>query len=194
MAKAPKDMAASVRQRLFNLACEKGLVFDAVLVAFGLERLIYRLSISTHCDGFVLNGGMLVALRTSGSGRFTCDIDILALESDDKANFRWRFSEKVMAAEWWPWDPLPARESAIESCWETMSLDHQKTSHWARAGAFHDSWSGNCCNPRNTKPGSRARAQNRPNQKHDTCPGEPLISDCSRPPEVASHRHPSFPR
>ena len=81
MAKAPKDMAASVWQRLLNLARKKGLAFDAVLVAFGLERLIYRLSISTHCDGFVLKGGMHVALRTSGSGRFTCDIDILALGS-----------------------------------------------------------------------------------------------------------------
>ena len=62
MAKAPKNMAASVRQRLFDLAREKGQAFDAVLVAFGLERLIYRLSISTHRDRFVLKGGMLVTL------------------------------------------------------------------------------------------------------------------------------------
>lgn len=125
MAKAPKDMAASVRQRLFNLACEKGLAFDAVLVAFGLERLIYRLSISTHCDGFVLKGGMLVALRTSVSGRFTCDIDILALGSDDKAKFRWRLSEKAMGSAARAGSPLGYRQLKVAP--GTINLDRRKS-------------------------------------------------------------------
>ena len=43
MAKLPKDIAASVRQRLLNLARQERQVFDVVLVAFGLERLVYRL-------------------------------------------------------------------------------------------------------------------------------------------------------
>ena len=60
MAKQPKDIAASVRQRLLNLAREEGQVFDVVLVAFGLERLVYRLSVSEYRDRFVLKGGMLV--------------------------------------------------------------------------------------------------------------------------------------
>ena len=38
------------------------------------------------------------------------------------------------------------------------------------AGEFHCSWRGNYCNPRNIKPGRRARAQNRPNQKNETHP------------------------
>ena len=45
MAKPPKDIAASVRQRLLNLARQEGQVFDVVLVAFGLERLVYRLRV-----------------------------------------------------------------------------------------------------------------------------------------------------
>ena len=42
MAKAPKDLAASVRQRLLDLARRDGRVFDVVLVTYGLERLLYR--------------------------------------------------------------------------------------------------------------------------------------------------------
>ena len=83
------------------------------LAEFGFKRLMQRLSNSTHRDGFVLKGGMLVALWTSCSGRFTSDIDILSLGSDDKTNFCWRFSKKAMATEWWPWDPLPAREAHV---------------------------------------------------------------------------------
>jgi len=60
MADPPKNIAASVRQRLLNLAQERGQAFDVVLVAFALERLIYRLSISEYRNRFVLNGGMLV--------------------------------------------------------------------------------------------------------------------------------------
>lgn len=84
MAKVPKNMAASVRQRLLNLARKNGQAFEAVLVAFGLERLIYRLSISNHRDRFVLKGGMLVTLWTTDSGRFTRDIDFLFFGTDDE--------------------------------------------------------------------------------------------------------------
>ena len=64
MADKPKNIAASVRQRLLNLARAEGQAFDVVLVAFGLERFIYRLSVSAHRDRFVLKGGMLVTLWT----------------------------------------------------------------------------------------------------------------------------------
>lgn len=63
MAKAPKNIAASVRQRLLNLARENGRDFQTVLVAFGLERLIYRLSISEFRDRFILKGGILPAAQ-----------------------------------------------------------------------------------------------------------------------------------
>ena len=71
MAKLPKDIAASFRQRLLNLARQEGQVFDVVLVAFGLERLVYRLSVSDYRDRFVLKGGMFVsggAIVGHGSG------------------------------------------------------------------------------------------------------------------------------
>ena len=85
MAKQPNDIAASVRQRLLNLARQEGQVFDVVLVAFGLERLVYRLSVSDYRGRFVLKGGMLVTLWTADTGRFTRDIDFLAFGSDEEA-------------------------------------------------------------------------------------------------------------
>ena len=60
MAKAPRDMGASVRARLLNLARERGQVFDLLLTRYALERLLYRLSISAHRDRFLLKGAMLL--------------------------------------------------------------------------------------------------------------------------------------
>ena len=56
MAKSPTNIATSVRQRLLNLARSEGRDFQTLLVAFGLERLIFRLSKSPHRDKFVLKG------------------------------------------------------------------------------------------------------------------------------------------
>ena len=93
MAKQPKDIAASVRQRLLSLARAEGQLFDVVLVAFGLERLVYRLSVSEYRDRFVLKGGMLVTLWTADTGRFTRDIDFLAFGSDEEAELKTAFSQ-----------------------------------------------------------------------------------------------------
>ncbi len=93
MAKQPKDIAASVRQRLLNIARAESQVFDVVLVSFGLERLIYRLSISDHSNKFVLKGGMLVTLWTSNPGRFTRDVDFLGFGKDDETELKNVFGE-----------------------------------------------------------------------------------------------------
>lgn len=93
MAKQPKAIAASVRQRLLNLARAEGQLFDVVLVAFGLERLVYRLSVSEYRNRFVLKGGMLVTLWTADTGRFTRDIDFLAFGSDDEAELKTAFPQ-----------------------------------------------------------------------------------------------------
>ena|ERR1700722_402939 len=60
MAKAPRNIGASIRARLLNLARERGQVFDLLLTRYALERLLYRLSISDHRDRFVLKGAILV--------------------------------------------------------------------------------------------------------------------------------------
>ena len=77
MADRPRNSPDSVRQRLLNIAREQGHVFEVVLVTYGLERLLYRLSISEHRDSFVLKGGMLVTLWTGDENRVTRDADFL---------------------------------------------------------------------------------------------------------------------
>lgn len=95
MAKSPSNIAASVRQRLLNLARSEGRDFQTLLVAFGLERLIYRLSKSPHRDKFVLKGGMLVTLWTTDPGRFTRDIDFLAFGETEYATLTSIFAETL---------------------------------------------------------------------------------------------------
>jgi len=93
MAKSPTNIAASVRQRLLNLARSEGRDFQTLLVAFGLERLIYRLAKSPYRDRFVLKGGMLVTLWTTDPGRFTRDIDFLAFGETEDATLTSIFAE-----------------------------------------------------------------------------------------------------
>ena len=93
MAKAAKNLAASIRQRLLNLSREQGRVFEVVLVSYGLERLIYRLSISTHRDNFVLKGGMLVTLWTAHEKRVTRDADFLGHGDAGEDHLRTVFEE-----------------------------------------------------------------------------------------------------
>ena len=78
MAKKPKNIAASVRHKLLNLSRTEGRSFDTVLFAFGLERFIYRLSLSSYRNRFVLKGGMLVIFFTKNKGRTTRDVDLLS--------------------------------------------------------------------------------------------------------------------
>lgn len=77
MAKAPTNLARSVKHRLLNFAREEGAVFDVILVRFALERLLYRLSISSHKERFVLKGGMLVTAWLEDDNRVTRDADFL---------------------------------------------------------------------------------------------------------------------
>jgi hypothetical protein len=79
----PKDVAASVRQRLLNRARETGQDFQRVLVRYGIERLLYRLSRSPHRDRFVLKGAMLFAAWAEAPFRSTGDLDLLGFGSND---------------------------------------------------------------------------------------------------------------
>ncbi|AGY59527.1 nucleotidyl transferase AbiEii/AbiGii toxin family protein [Gloeobacter kilaueensis] len=73
-----KNMAASVRMRLLALAKERKEDFNLVLERYGLERVLFRLSNSSHVDRFVLKGGLLVSLWAKDTYRPTRDADMLA--------------------------------------------------------------------------------------------------------------------
>ena len=70
---------ASTKARLKNIAEKNGKNFQDILIAYGLERTIYRLSKSKYLDRFVLKGGIfLYAISGGNYARATVDIDLLA--------------------------------------------------------------------------------------------------------------------
>lgn len=78
-----KDLAASVRARLLNIAKTQGADFNQVLVRFALERMLYRLSQSKHADRFLLKGALLFTLWYDMPHRPTRDADLLGFGSSD---------------------------------------------------------------------------------------------------------------
>ena len=52
--------ADSVKARLKNFAVSSGCTFQDALVYYGLERTIYRLSVSPYASHFVLKGGIFL--------------------------------------------------------------------------------------------------------------------------------------
>lgn len=71
------NVAASVRQRLSNLAKNEKVDFSVILTRYSLERFLYRLGLSAYREQFLLKGAMLFDLWFSASSRPTRDIDLL---------------------------------------------------------------------------------------------------------------------
>ena len=78
-----KNLAASVRTRLLNVAKAQGADFNQVLVRFALERILYRLSQSAHADHFLLKGALLFTLWYDMPHRTTRDADLLGFGPSD---------------------------------------------------------------------------------------------------------------
>jgi len=74
---------ASIRARLKQLADTDKQDFNLTLTHYGLERLLYRLSISEYRQNFILKGALLFALWYDLPHRATRDADLLSLGSDD---------------------------------------------------------------------------------------------------------------
>ena len=72
-----RNVAASVRAKLLNIANREGSEFGLVLTRFALERLLYRLSESTYRDQFILKGALLFQAWTQKAHRPTRDLDLL---------------------------------------------------------------------------------------------------------------------
>jgi predicted nucleotidyltransferase component of viral defense system len=73
----PRNLAASVRQRLLNLAQTQKEDFNLVLTRYGIERLLYRLERSAAGERFILKGAMLFVLWSKTPHRATKDVDLL---------------------------------------------------------------------------------------------------------------------
>jgi len=78
-----KDIAASIRQKLLNLARERQEDFDYVLRQYVMQRLLYRLSYSEYAEQFLLKGALLFWVWNEDFHRPTRDIDLLTFGDND---------------------------------------------------------------------------------------------------------------
>ncbi len=85
----------SIKAKLKNEAKLSGHMLQEKLTAYGLERTIYRISISDFVDNFTLKGGILLyALFAGDFTRVTTDIDLLAQRiNNEMGNIKTIFEE-----------------------------------------------------------------------------------------------------
>ena len=70
-------LVVSIHDRLLNKAKAEQRAFNEMLQYYAMERFLYRLSQSPHCDRFVLKGGLMLKLWEASFARPTLDIDLL---------------------------------------------------------------------------------------------------------------------
>jgi hypothetical protein len=78
-----RNLAASIRARLKQRADATKQDFNLTLAHYGLERLLYRLSISPHAGNYLLKGALLFSLWYDRPHRPTRDADLLGFGPDD---------------------------------------------------------------------------------------------------------------
>ncbi|MGI6056064.1 MAG: nucleotidyl transferase AbiEii/AbiGii toxin family protein [Bilifractor sp.] len=90
----------SVKDRLKNQAAASGKTFQEALTAYGLERTIYRLSVSEYMERFTLKGGIfLYALFEGEFARATRDIDLLARNMQNNVEDMKKVFEDIFSIE-----------------------------------------------------------------------------------------------
>ena len=88
-----RNIAASVRQRLMNVARSAGRPFSEVLLHYAMERFLLRLSRSRFERRFVLKGALMLAAWQSPRSRPTRDIDLLGHTSNNVPDIEGIFRE-----------------------------------------------------------------------------------------------------
>ena len=83
-----KNVAASVHQRLLNLARQSGRPFNELAQYYALERWLYRLAQSDYRNQFVLKGALMLLVWKIPVTRPTRDIDLLARVSNNLESVR----------------------------------------------------------------------------------------------------------
>lgn len=78
-----KNVAHSIFQRLLNRAKTNKEDFNLLLSRYGMERFLYRLSVSPHNDRFILKGASLFLVWKGQNYRVTRDADLLGFGNSD---------------------------------------------------------------------------------------------------------------
>lgn len=93
MSAVRKNLAASVKARLQNEAARRGEDFNLLLLRYGIERLLFRLSQSDYADRFLLKGAMLFVVWDEKTHRPTRDVDLLGFGPTEKEDLQKIFRE-----------------------------------------------------------------------------------------------------
>ena len=120
---APKNIAASVRQKLFNRARSDQRPFAELLQYYAMERFLYRLSQSAYSQQFILKAALMLRVWQAPEFRPTMDIDMLGKTSSDETNIISQINEILNVAV----DPdgLNFDASSIQSERITEDSDYQ---------------------------------------------------------------------
>ncbi len=121
--KSPKNIPASVRQRLLNRAKNDQRPFNELLQYYAMERFLFRLSQSPHADRFILKGALMLRVWRSPEFRPTMDIDMLGRTSNEEASIVAQIRE-VMAVNVEP-DGLTFDPESIQSERITEDADYE---------------------------------------------------------------------
>ena len=73
----PRNLEASVRDRLAATAKTTRRPFQEVLQYYAIERFLYRLGVSPHQKHFVLKGALMLRVWDAPAARPTRDVDLL---------------------------------------------------------------------------------------------------------------------
>lgn len=93
--------ATSVKDKLRNQAKVSRKLFQEVLTMYGLERTIYRISISEYNDYFTLKGGVfLYAIFDGNFSRVTRDVDFLARNMQNNAEDMKKVFENIFSIKY----------------------------------------------------------------------------------------------
>jgi len=79
----PRNIAASVRQRLLDKSKGSARPFNELLQYYAIERFLYRLSRSPHAGNFILKGALMLLVWDARTSRSTMDIDMLGQMDND---------------------------------------------------------------------------------------------------------------
>jgi predicted nucleotidyltransferase component of viral defense system len=111
-----KNLTASVRQRLMNLARTRNEEFGLILTRYGIERLLYRLSQSEYRSAFVLKGALLFELWTKHPHRPTRDLDLAGRQETTADSMKKIFAEicaQPVESDGLAFDPKAVRAETI---------------------------------------------------------------------------------
>jgi hypothetical protein len=108
------DKAHSISQRLLNISKDRNEEYTFILSRYGTERLLYRISLSPKCKGFMLKGASLFLAWFGHAFRTTRDIDLLGDGPSDLESIKELFRE-LSRMDTFDLDGLSFQEESIQA-------------------------------------------------------------------------------